>query len=687
MIFKNAFIFGFTVLLLLSAFAAVAQIPGDLNRFQQNGDDTSGIGYDTHGNPVRKQTGNDSLQHRDAFEDSITIHFRFFDSTKVRRIDSSINDFYTRFPVPYYNVDLGNTGTPTRSLIFSPYMKPGFDAGFHAYDAYRYTVENSRFFQTTRPYTELGYLLGSKSEQIINILHTQNRKSNFNLTFEYRFINVPGSFKNQNSSHNNIRFNTFFQTNNKRYGNYFIFISNKLRSSENGGLQDKNDLTGTSFSDPFRIETRLGTNTSPIRNFFQTAINTGTLYDENILLFRQYYDFGQKDSLVTDSVTYKLFYPRIRFQHTVKYSKNTYAFQDAAPIDSLYLQYYNYTVQDNAVSFKDQWQNLTNDFSIISFPEKNNLNQFLKLSAGYEMISGGYYPYKKDFNNLYAGGEYRNRTRNQKWDVEATAQFYVTGSYAGDYSAFLSLKRELNKKLGSLELGVQNVNRSPSYIFNQTTSGFPVALTSFPVIPGGNFNKENILKAFANIDVPSINLQLTGEYYIISNYTYFDNFYNAKQESTLFNVLHIGAEKKFKLSRHWNWYSELHVQQTTGNPPVNLPFILTRNRIAFEGNFYKNLFISTGFEIRYYTAYKADNYMPLNGQFFFQDNETISNRPDVNAFLQFRIRSFKGFIRLENLNTINPSNGFKFTANNFSAPNYATQALWLHVGIWWSFVN
>ncbi|MFX4887713.1 putative porin, partial [Acinetobacter baumannii] len=86
-----------------------------------------------------------------------------------------------------------------------------------------------------------------------------------------------------------------------------------------------------------------------------------------------------------------------------------------------------------------------------------------------------------------------------------------------------------------------------------------------------------------------------------SNYMYFDSFFTAKQEATLFNVLHIGLEKKIKLAKYWNWYTEVHFQQTTGNPPINIPALLTRNRIAFEGNFYTNLFISTGLELRYHT--------------------------------------------------------------------------------------
>ncbi len=667
---------GFILFLLMHSFFALAQINRPLL-------DTSrgNIGYDNQGRPIKKDTTNLSLQHRDPLADSITISFRYFDSTQVRKLDSSIGDFYARFPIPYYYADLGNFGSAAHSLIFRPYMKPGWDAGFHAYDIYNFTVENTKFFQTTRPYTELGYLIGGKGEQMVNIITTQNRKSNLNFTFEFRFINSPGAFKSQNTSHNNIRVNTFYQGKNKRYGNYFIYINNKLRSAENGGLQDDNKLDSLSLNDPFEAETRLGSSATSSRNFFNTNITTGNSYNESTFFFRQYYDFGQKDSLVQDTITYKLFYPRIRLQHSIKYSRNSYTFQDKAPNAEDYYQFYRFILSNDTITYNDNWQNLTNDFSIISYPEKNNLNQFLKLGAGYEIIRGEFYPYVKNYNNIYAAGEYRNRTRNKRWDIIAKGQFYATGDYAGDYSAFISLKKLLGKRDGSFEVGFQNVNRTPSFVASQVIS-------SFPAFPDGDFKKENISRLFADIEIPSLALTLTGEYYAITNYVYFDNFYESKQESTLFNILHVGADKTFRLGKHWIWFAELHVQQAAGNPPVNVPFIFTRNRIAFEGNFYKNLFLSTGIETRYYSAYKADNYSPFSAQFFFQDQQTITNRPDINAFFNFRIKSFKGFLRLENLNTLaNSDKGIGFTHYNFTAPHYPARSMWFRFGIWWSFVN
>jgi len=632
---------------------------------------------------AKKDTTGQKLEHRDAYADSITISYHYFDSTKTYKLDSSVSDFYSRYPISYNNIDMGNFGQATRSLIFSPYMKPGWDAGFHAYDAYKYTIENTKLFTTTRPYTELAYLLGSKSEQMIEILHTQNRKSNINFTFSYRLINAPGAFKNQNTSHNNIRISVGYQSKNKRYINTLIYINNKLRSSENGGVQNDADLAGgETFNDPFGFPVRLGDSSTFSRNFFTTTINTGSLYNQSIILFRQSYDLGQKDSLVTDSVTYKLFYPRIRFQYSIENRKENYTYQDIKPLESLYLQYYNFYPVSDTTYFKDSWNKLTNDFSIISYPEKNNLNQFLKVGAGYEYIAGGYDPYKNKYANIYFTGEYRNRTRNKKWDLVASGRFYSAGDYAGDYEAYISLERSLSKNRGNFQLGFQDVNRAQSSVFGNGVSAFPV------ITNAENFKKENIAKAFAAINFSSLDLVLVGDYYIVSNYVYMDDFFHAKQEQTLFNVLHVGAEKKIKLRPHWNWYIEAHLQQTTGNPPVNVPAFITRQRFAFEGNFYKNLFLSTGFEVKYNTPYKADDYSPFTGQFVVQDDfSTISNRPEINAYLNFRIKSFKLFIRAENLNSINGDDRFRFTKNNFSAPHYPQRPFWFRLGIWWNFVN
>jgi hypothetical protein len=336
-------------------------------------------------------------------------------------------------------------GTAARSLLFSPNLKPGFDAGFHAFDIYRFRIEDARFYQTTRPYTELGYMLGSKAEQMVNIVHTQNIRPNFNMAFQYRLINSPGNLQNQNTSHNSYRLNGNYQSRNKRYSVYGIAIGNKLLSSENGGIQRDTLLDDYRFANRFIIPTRLSGDSNATRNPFSTRVITGNVYNESTLLLRQQYDFGQKDSLVVnDSTTIQLFYPRFRFQHTFTYSKQQYEFRDYYPgsrKQQYYQQYFNHPLStSDTLLFRDNWRDIQNDLSLISFPQKNNLNQYFKAGIALQNLIGSFDGVQKKYHNVIINGEYRNRTRNQKWDIEGIGKFYFNGLNSGDYVVQASLK-------------------------------------------------------------------------------------------------------------------------------------------------------------------------------------------------------------------------------------------------------
>jgi hypothetical protein len=640
------------------------------------------------------------LQHRDRNEDSLTIYYRYLDSARRYKLDSSVNDFTSRFPIPATNIFLGNLGTASRSILFSPKMNPGFDPGFHAFDTYKWKIEAVRFFNTTKPYSELNYLLGSKTEQMIEVMHTQNIKPNWNASFQYRTTNSPGFFKNQKTSDNNYILSSWYEANSKRYNNFFVILANHLQSEENGGIQTTPDYLGNleSFKNRFDIPTNLGGDEPYSTNFFTTKIFTGTRYREFTALMRQQYDLGKKDSLVTDSTVVPLFYPRLRFEHTIQYNVGKYQFFDLPHSITSGTSYYYYPdstyYQDNygitigsqsadSIQLKDFWKILSNDFSIYQFPEAKNLLQFIKVGATVQNLKGEFANDTSTFYNLILHGEYRNKTRNQKWDMELAGNLYSAGFNSGDYNVYANLKRFIGKKnLGYTEIGFENVNRTPSFLFDTRSS--------FYFDAAQNFKKENITHIFASIFHTGLDMKLTGDLYLISNYTYFSDFYKLKQYEPIFNFLRVSAQKIFRLGKHFNWYADVYLQQKTGAPALHAPLIFARNRLSYEGNLgFKKLTLSTGFEIKYHTPYKADNYSPVLGQFFYQDSLTIYNKPDIAAFFHFRIRGFKAFIRAENLNTVQvtKAGGFGFTGNNFAAPGYPYPGLQIRLGIWWDFVN
>ncbi len=692
--------FRFFTILFFAQFTATilnAQVPNFI-RNNPIGNISSG-----HGN---YRSGGDSLdfKHRDDLADSITIYYHYLDSLKNDHLDSSLGDFDRFYVDPANYVNLGNTGRASYPVLFTPILKTGWDAGFHAFDLYRYKLEDTRFFKTTRPYTLLTYILSSGKEQLIKILHTQNIKPNWNAGVEYRSIIAPGYFSNQNTNHNNFRFFSNYQGKRKRYAAYLVIMTNTLASSENGGITNDSSLTNPNLKKRYSVPVNLGGNTGLSQNVFSNAVHTGNAYADFTAFARQTYDFGLRDSIIINDTTKEyLFYPKLRLQHTISFRTFSFKFHDdkvmqdsyGAIYDTAILQEWynlNLTHATNKLFFlQDKWNFLTNDFSVKQFPDKKNTLQFLEAGIRLENFSGTftssprpdyliqlYGPkFSKNFYNIVLHGEYRNKTRNRKWDAVLQGEFYSAGYNAGNYRAYATLARELNAKFGNVQVSFENVNRSPSYIFNGSSS--------FSLDSNSITKNENITVLAVSANNPRFSIMARN--ISITNYAYFKNLYQTDQFNGLVNITQFVASTKNKVAGHLNLYSDFIVQQTAGNNPIRVPLFFTRQRLSFEGNFFKNLFISTGLDVSYNTPYKPYGYSPLEGQFVPQDTTTISNLPCVNAYLDFRIKSFTGVVKVENLNTVNVNHGFDFTNNSFAAPLYPTPGLVIRVGVQWGFVN
>lgn len=666
----NKFILNFVLLLTMVQYKAIAQNP--IGGFNNSG---------RFSNNLKKGKGTDSLQKRDQLADSITIYYKYYNTNELRKLDTTVNDFFVHYPLPYTSYQLGNLGNASKSYLFSPLTNAGWDAGFHSFDTYFYTLAQTPFYETTRPYTEFAYLLGGKGEQLVEVKHTQNKKQQLNFSFDYRFSNAPGSLKNQSANLNNMRITAHFQSKRKRYESYYVLLTNKAASSENGGLVNAARLDSLSLNNPYELESRLGISGASFRNPFNTAIATGTIYKENAFIWKQTYDLGQKDSIVKDTIVTHLFYPRLRFQNEIKLQQYQYLFQDNNPSIANYLNYFDIIIDTTAaIKHTDNWSILTNEFSLISYPDKKNSNQFLQLGAGYNQMSGKFSGMENWSNhNLYSFGVYKNKTRNQLWDMLAGGKLFLNGYHAGDYEASLALSRILSKKGSYLSFSFQNTNRTPS--LNR------LGITQFPVNAMSGIQKENLVSVTGKLGNGNLGWKAEFNYQFINNYQYFSTGFQPAVYERALSYMRAQIENKIKISAHWNWYNQLTAQVVDANAPVNIPLLITRQRFAFEGIFYKNLNLSTGLELIYHTNYKADAYFPFTGQFYLQNSYTVTNRPSANLFMHFMIKRFKGYIRLENLNTLLPTSEKLGNAYNFSAKNYPTTGVWFRVGIWWNFIN
>lgn len=618
--------------------------------------------------------------HRDDKKDSIAITYKYLDSIRNINFDSTINDFDKYFPVPSSYLYLGNNGAAAYPLIFSSSAKPGWDAGFHAYDVYRFTLEGTKFYKTNRPFSQLSYQLASGKEQMIKAFHTQSPRPNWSFGFDYRLVSAPGFFVTQNSNHKSYRVFSNYQGKRKRYAAFLIVVGNTMKKSENGGITADSLLQDPNHKKRFSIPVNLGNASLYQPNPFLSSVSTGNIYKDFTFFLRQTYDIGKRDSIaVNDSTTEYLFYPKLRAQYSFNFGTYNYLYRDDAADSAIYKNWYDTLVKKGKDSFfvKEKWTVISNDFSLLQFPDTKNSGQFLMVGAKIENIKAELKNGTRKFYNFILHGEYRNKTRNKRWDVLAKGEFYLNGLNSGDYSAYVTIARHLSNRFGDVRLFFKNVNRTPSFIFDNASS--------FNFSNPGLTKKENIISFGAEANNKFINIGFRN--YTITNLAFFSDYYHTAQSSKVINLLQVFASKKIKLTKRWNWYTEAVVQQTDGSAPIKVPLLFTRNRLAYEGTFFKNLNLSTGLEARYFIPFEAYNYSPVMGQFMPQDTFKLKNLPDIAAFFHFRIKSFTLFIRAENLNTVTFSNGFGFTNNNFAAPHYPTQGLMIRFGIQWGFVN
>ncbi len=101
----------FILIILFVCNSTFAQKRRVLEGTKQN-TDTSGINQASPQQPTPAEDAIGGFKHRDDLADSINISYRYLDSSRSIRIDSSLNDFNRHYSVPANYVTLGKCSLP-----------------------------------------------------------------------------------------------------------------------------------------------------------------------------------------------------------------------------------------------------------------------------------------------------------------------------------------------------------------------------------------------------------------------------------------------------------------------------------------------------------------------------------------------------------------------------------------------
>lgn len=609
------------------------------------------------------------------------ITYKTLQSEKEYAPDTSLHTFHRRpFLQPWYH-NLGNTGSPTTNMAFTPEFRVGPTLGYHVFDVYRYDIDSVRFYNTNRPYTSFGYQLGSKLEQIASIMHTQNIKPNWNFAAAYRKINSPGFYQLQRSNNDNAYLSTNYQSKNLHYKLNAAFTYNKEQQDENGGIINDSLLNDPNYSDRRTIRVRFQNDAFVTSSTVPRSSVTNTLRDYSVLL-QHGYTLGHTDTLYSkDSTSYSLqLTPRFGITHRLEITSEKYRYKDLTPDSSRYdfMFQHAFTRTKDSVFMQQNW---------LKFDNRVMLNGFLGKRSDQLLVSAGIGARIDDFKTGY--DSIRNRNKDNilsnylvgelrkeaikpgQWYYRADAMFYLTGDNAGNSLLSGSVGKSIGK-WGDIIAG-----------FNQQIGSAPYNYTTYHILFDSiskSFNKESITQLYAGIASDKLKLSAGVRNYLVSNYIYLNQNQQFDQYSSAFNVTEIWLQKMFR------WHSivldnEIIYQQNTGKGPVNIPTFMGRHQLSIESYIlHSSLYIATGVETRYHTPYEPAGYSPFFNRFYYQTGYTVTNTPELSVFFNFRIRNFRAYIMGDQIQQA-------FSRNVIYAPGYPGQNLMLRFGFNWVMIN
>lgn len=602
-------------------------------------------------------------------DDKVKISFfTISDSTKTA-MDSSITTLHRNPLLPSFHTDLGNTGSAAQSLLLAPDMNPSMQLGLQAIQSLLFKWNQVKFYNTTRPYTNIYYRNGTKADQVISLFHSQNITPGWNVSADYRKINSPGFYKLQKTNHDNLAISSNYLSPNLRYRIQSAFLYNKIQQDENGGIDSYEYLYSTAYNDkrlvPVYFESAT-TNRSSVTNYFRNA---------SFQMQQQYY-FGKKDSVLNIDSTEKeyRFTPIFYLKHFLYTQHNYYRYKDVAP-DSIDYQTFlqNDFVFGDSLSSKNFHTQIGNAFSLngdIRFREK-----VMQAEVGYgiEIEHIKNINLNREFyNNFIFANIKKPRQSESEWLYDANIKLYFTGNAIGNFLMQAEAGRSMGNKTGTAYLGFRQCLQTAPYLLSHYATNYFEQKT--------NFGKQSISHLYIAYQNTNYKTSIKLNYYLLGNYLYRDSSLNALQYATVLPITQLELNKTFQY-KTIVLDNQILLQISKSAGPIQLPLWSSVHRIAFQNRILKRkLLIATGIEMRYNTPYFANDYAPMYFSFVTQYQNKIRNIPEMTYFFNFKVKRFRAAVAFDQLQQL-------FTRNNINFPNYAAQNFAIRFALQWAFVN
>ena len=539
---------------------------------------------------------------------------------------------------------------------FNPYPEFGFKAKHFNY----LEVQDINYYNVPTPYSDLYFKSVMEQGQNLDAFVSLNTSRNLNFSVGYKGLRSLGKYRNQLSSTGNFRFITSYNTTDRRYYLKAHITAQDILNQENGGIANLSEFEDGEdiFKERARLETYFEDAKSLLKGnrfFVDHKFRLSKSNPNSLVLLHQFtfenkfFDFSMSASerfgqSYSSNISNKTRYNRMYNKVGVAYSNERLGdFQ-------FFVDDYNYNY------FYYRTVTLANQNVV---PNKNNdrINTW-----------GAQYNYQK---NKWKGSLlFSNSITNQSLaNIEANVR------YALNEKTTFSAKYQNMNKLPDLNYQLYQSNYVAYnwyYSFkNEKINNFEVEAQTQWFDASFQYTVLNDHLFFTNTN-PVYNEQGIAEQLLVKPYQY---------DQTI-NYMSVKATKDIKFWRMGFDTTLLYQKVDQANDILNVPELTTRNTLYYSDYYFKKaLFIQTGVTLNYFTKYKANDYNPLLGEFYIQNQKEIGDFPMLDFFINAKIRTFRVFLKAEHFNS-------SFTGNKYyTAPNYPYRDFMVRFGVIWNFFS
>jgi len=577
-----------------------------------------------------------------------TTKYKYINDIKLNRNISSYPDTsiigFERFSYidkyRYKIQDLGNIGTSSKFMFYTPPTIIGRTSGYYTYSMYNSPVEKIRLFNTRSPFTDLYVAFGSGNRNITRISFSQSIKPNWNFGLNLKWLTMDKQISSTGRGDNHVRglsynFYMYYWTPDSNY--FAMGAINRMhhKVAESGGVDTLGFTNKNNFFDE-NAEVNL-------QDVFSTELNV------------KYYLYQQ----------YQL---KPSFAIYNEFSRGLVSNYYEDPQVSTNQLIYNYILFNTSETWnKNKFDDITNE-------------------AG---IKGDW---KNAFYNAYY--KYRDVSFYQSYlpEIEQRTEGYVGGSlrYDNDSSYYLSVAGELmlnngNHKISAIyenrfwELSYNRLMYDPGAIHERYFNNHYEWNNNFGAVQSDN------IKALFKIQLKKIAIKPFLSLSMLKNYIYFNENKMPSQAVGFAQLYSPGLDFNIQIGKHLHWENQFIYTFKTGEeeardvfriPPIFINSNIYYSRFMFN----EKLLMSIGVNAHYQSNYYADGYDPITQQFYLQNDFELPSYFLADVFVNIKIKTVRLFLKYYYINQP-AGKGY------FASPYYPGQPKGLDFGLSWIFFD